>query len=158
MMHYGHANALRQAKEMGAYLVVGVHSDAEILRNKGPPVSTDAERVVAVAACKWVDEVVFDAPYTTQLAVMDQYGCDVCVHGDDVSVTAEGRDTYEHVKRAGRFIECKRTPTISTTELVGRMLLMTKTHHEPALISDEPSTLSSVQDRRVHSFSSVLYS
>lgn len=38
MMHYGHANALRQAKEMGDILVVGVHSDVEIEKNKGPTV------------------------------------------------------------------------------------------------------------------------
>jgi glycerol-3-phosphate cytidylyltransferase-like family protein len=34
---------------------------------------------------------------------MDQYGCDFCVHGDDLSTTADGRDTYEEVKKAGRF-------------------------------------------------------
>jgi len=27
MMHFGHANSLRQAKLMGDYLVVGVHTD-----------------------------------------------------------------------------------------------------------------------------------
>ncbi len=27
MMHFGHANSLRQAKAMGDYLVVGVHTD-----------------------------------------------------------------------------------------------------------------------------------
>jgi ethanolamine-phosphate cytidylyltransferase len=132
MMHYGHANALRQAKAMGDYLVVGVHSDAEITKNKGIPVATEEERYVAVAACKWVDEVVRDAPYTTDLAIMDKYDCDICVHGDDITTTADGRDSYQAVKDAGRFVECKRTPSVSTTELVGRMLLMTKTHHEHA--------------------------
>ncbi len=57
MMHYGHANALRQvmfqidlanywkqAKQLGDYLVVGVHSDAEIIKNKGPPVMNEEER------------------------------------------------------------------------------------------------------------------
>jgi ethanolamine-phosphate cytidylyltransferase len=43
-MHYGHANALRQAKEMGDYLVVGVHSDNEISKNKGPTVLNNEER------------------------------------------------------------------------------------------------------------------
>jgi ethanolamine-phosphate cytidylyltransferase len=39
-------------------LVVGVHSDAEILKNKGPTVMNEEERYEAVRACKWVDEVV----------------------------------------------------------------------------------------------------
>jgi bifunctional ADP-heptose synthase (sugar kinase/adenylyltransferase) len=32
MMHFGHANSLRQAKLMGDYLVVGVHTDGTWLR------------------------------------------------------------------------------------------------------------------------------
>lgn len=135
LMHYGHANALRQAKEMGDYLVVGVHSDAEITKHKGPPVTLQDERYVSVAACKWVDEVVPNAPYITDLRLMDKYGCDFCVHGDDLVMAADGSDTYAQVKKAGRFKECKRTPSVSTTELVGRMLLMTKCHHEMGDIS-----------------------
>lgn len=123
-MHYGHANALRQAKAFGDYLVVGVHSDEEITKHKGPPVTTEEERRILVESCKWVDQVVMGAPYVTDLAVMDEYGCQICVHGDDITVTADGHDSYEAVKTAGRFVECKRTPSISTTELVGRMLLM----------------------------------
>ncbi|KAI9333306.1 hypothetical protein BDR26DRAFT_868537 [Obelidium mucronatum] len=128
LMHFGHANALRQAKEMGGYLVVGVHSDAEILKNKGPTVMKEEERYAAVAACKWVDEVVPDAPYLTSLEWMDRYNCDVCVHGDDITTMADGSDCYQAVKDAGRYWECKRTQGVSTTELVGRMLLNTNEH------------------------------
>lgn len=73
MMHFGHANALRQAKSLGDYLVgsfisfflfiklrrkvVGLCSDEEIIRHKGPPVMNEKERYAAVASVKWVDEV-----------------------------------------------------------------------------------------------------
>lgn len=98
MVHFGHANALRQAKEMGDVLVVGVHSDEEIRKNKGPPVFTEQERYRMVNAIKWVDEVVENAPYTTQLETLDEHNCDFCVHGDDITLTAEGKDTYQLVR------------------------------------------------------------
>ncbi|XP_055954859.1 ethanolamine-phosphate cytidylyltransferase isoform X2 [Patella vulgata] len=130
MVHFGHANALRQGKEMGDYLAVGVHSDSEISKHKGPPVYNEQERYKMVRAIKWVDEVIEDAPYVTTLETMDQYDIDFCVHGDDITTTAEGQDTYHLVKTANRYKECKRTQGVSTTDLVGRMLLVTKTHHQ----------------------------
>ncbi|KAJ8616901.1 hypothetical protein MRB53_013087 [Persea americana] len=63
LMHYGHANALRQAKALGDELVVGVVSDEEIIANKGPPVLSMEERLVLVSGLKWVDEVIANAPY-----------------------------------------------------------------------------------------------
>ena len=35
MVHFGHANQLRQAKSFGNYLMVGVHTDEEIAKHKG---------------------------------------------------------------------------------------------------------------------------
>jgi len=128
LMHFGHANALRQARALGDYLVVGVHSDKEIELHKGPPVMTEEERYKTLAACKWVDEVVQNAPYVTELAVMDKHTCQYCVHGDDIVVDASGHDTYGEVKKANRFKTVPRTSGVSTTDIVGRMLLMTKEH------------------------------
>lgn len=130
MVHFGHANALRQAKQMGDVLVVGVHSDADISVHKGPPVFTEQERYKMVKAIKWADEVVEAAPYVTMVETLDTYDCQFCVHGDDITTTADGVDSYHLVKTAGRYRECMRTPGISTTDLVGRMLLLTKSHHE----------------------------
>uniref|UniRef100_A0A672NXQ0 ethanolamine-phosphate cytidylyltransferase n=1 Tax=Sinocyclocheilus grahami TaxID=75366 RepID=A0A672NXQ0_SINGR len=129
MVHYGHSNQLRQAKAMGDYLVVGVHTDEEIAKHKGPPVFTQAERYKMIRATKWVDEIVEGAPYVTTLETLDKYNCDFCMHGDDITLTVDGKDTYDEVKRMGRYRECKRTQGVSTTDLVGRMLLLTKSHH-----------------------------
>lgn len=57
MVHFGHANQLRQAKRMGDRLIVGVHTDAEIAEHKGPPVFNQQERYKMIKAIKWVDEV-----------------------------------------------------------------------------------------------------
>lgn len=150
MMHFGHANALRQAKAMGDYLVVGVHSDAEILQHKGPTVMKEEERYAAVAACKWVDKVVTNAPYFTTVEILDRYNCDFCVHGDDITTLADGTDCYQAVKEAGRYKECKRTQGVSTTELVGRMLLMTKEHHKR---SGKSSSISHFKTEELDTFS-----
>lgn len=55
------------------------------------------------------------------------------VHGDDITSDSNGEDCYRFVKAAGRFLVVKRTPGISTTDLVGRMLLCTKTHFVKSL-------------------------
>ena len=101
MVHYGHANQLRQAKLMGDVLVVGIHADEEITKHKGPPVFTEHERVTLVKGIRWVDEVVPGAPYTTSVATLDKYNIDFCVHGNDITLTADGQDTYAEVKGAG---------------------------------------------------------
>ncbi|KAK4528575.1 hypothetical protein GAYE_SCF61G6520 [Galdieria yellowstonensis] len=133
MMHFGHANALRQAKALGDYLVVGLCSDEEIIRHKGPPVMNEKERYAAVASVKWVDEVIFGVPYEVTAEFLDrlirEYHIDYIVHGDDACYSANGQDAYYAVKKAGRFKTIKRTEGVSSTDLVGRMLLCTRDHH-----------------------------
>ncbi|KAH8158160.1 hypothetical protein CIB48_g10093 [Xylaria polymorpha] len=126
--HHGHAGAMLQARQLGSELYVGVHSDEDILKNKGPTVMDLDERLAAVDACRWVTKSVPDAPYVTELPFIGQHHCRYVVHGDDITSDSNGEDCYRFVKQAGRFKVVKRTPSISTTDLVGRMLLCTKTH------------------------------
>ncbi|CAN6672957.1 ethanolamine-phosphate cytidylyltransferase [Trichomonascus vanleenenianus] len=130
--HHGHAGALLQARQLGNELFVGIHTDEDILVNKGPVVMKLEERVMAVDACKWSTQSVPGAPYVTDPKVMDQYGCKYVVHGDDITTDADGNDCYQIVKDMGRFVVVKRTPNISTTDLVGRMLDPTSRGHHLA--------------------------
>lgn len=131
--HHGHAGAMMQARQLGRELYVGVHSDEEILANKGPVVMQLEERMTAVEGCKWATKAIADAPYVTDPKVMDQYDCKYVVHGDDITTDADGNDCYQVVKDMGKFVVVKRTPNILTTDLVGRMLLKTKSHHIPKI-------------------------
>ncbi|CAN4118040.1 unnamed protein product [Withania somnifera] len=127
MMHYGHCNALRQARALGDQLVVGVVSDAEIIANKGPPVTPLHERMIMVGAVKWVDEVISDAPYAITEDFMrklfDEYKIDYIIHGDDPCLLPDGTDAYALAKKVGRYKQIKRTEGVSSTDIVGRMLL-----------------------------------
>ncbi|KAL0914884.1 hypothetical protein M5K25_015271 [Dendrobium thyrsiflorum] len=127
MMHYGHCNALRQARALGDELVVGVVSDEEITENKGPPVTPINERLIMVGAIKWVDEVIPDAPYAINEEFMyklfNEYNIDYIIHGDDPCLLPDGTDAYALAKKAGRYKQIKRTEGVSSTDIVGRMLL-----------------------------------
>lgn len=126
LMHYGHANALRQAKALGDELVVGVVSDEEIIANKGPPVLSMEERLVLVSGLKWVDEVIPKAPYeiTEQFMsrLFNEHKIDYIIHGDDPCLLPDGTDAYALAKKAGRYKQIKRTEGVSSTDIVGRIL------------------------------------
>ncbi|KAJ1478798.1 hypothetical protein T484DRAFT_1960345, partial [Baffinella frigidus] len=133
--HFGHYNAFRQARALGDVLIVGLNSDAEVARHKGtPPLMTDEERFQMVSACKWVDTVVRDVPYVLdqkylEEVVFGKYEVDLVVHGDDPCLDVDGNDVYATSKAVGKYREIKRTEGVSTTDLVGRMLTMTRDHH-----------------------------
>ena len=126
LAHFGHANALRQAKACGDELVVGLVPDAEILRCKGPPVLTEAERRAVVESFRWVDEMLFDVPYDINETFMNElytkHRIDYIVHGDDPCTLPDGTDAYDAPKKAGKFKMIKRTEGVSTTDIVNRML------------------------------------
>lgn len=133
LMHFGHMNAFRLAKSLGTYLIVGVNSDESVRRCKGTvPILNDKERQTCVAACRFVDEIVPASPYVMSEAYIDEltdkYGIDYFVHGDDPCIV-DGKDVYEAVKKAGRFRSIPRTEGVSTTDILGRTLLLSKDHH-----------------------------
>lgn len=123
-----------QSRRFGSELLVGLHNDEDIAKNKGPTVMNLAERVAAVNACRFSTMCVPHAPYVTSIPWISHYGCQYVTHGDDITSDASGEDCYRFVKRAGRMKIVPRTPGISTTDLVSRMLNITKDHFIDSLL------------------------
>jgi len=123
-----------QSRRFGRELLVGLHNDEDIKANKGPTVMNLAERVAAVNACRFSTLCVPHAPYVTSLPWISHYGCKYVTHGDDITSDASGQDCYRFVKKANRMKIVPRTPGISTTDLVGRMLGCTKDHFIDSLV------------------------
>ena len=108
-------------------LIVGLVSDEEILRCKGPPVLPEQERVKCVRAVKWVDDIIANVPYELTKEFVEElfsekYGIDCIVHGDDPCYLPDGTDAYAIPKALGKYREIKRTEGVSTTDLVARLL------------------------------------
>ncbi|MFC1659917.1 adenylyltransferase/cytidyltransferase family protein [Gemmatimonadota bacterium] len=120
LFHYGHVNFLRQAKGHGDYLLVGVHSDETVMSYKSRPILTVEERVASVEGCRYVDEVVADAPLTIDRAWIEQHKIDLVLHGDDFSSEME-EFCYRIPMEMGIFRTVAYTPGISTTEIIARI-------------------------------------
>jgi choline-phosphate cytidylyltransferase len=124
MFHYGHAKSLKQAREVvpNAFLVVGVASDEDTWKIKGPTVMTEKERAESVRHCKYVDEVIENSPWVLTPEFVEKHKIDIVVHGEDLSVDENGNDVYAWLKEAGKFRTIKRTDGISTSDLINRIL------------------------------------
>jgi len=129
IIHSGHFNAIRQSKKLGDILVVGVNADDEVIKVKGPLIMDQKERVALIQACKWVDEVIESTPYSPTVEFLDKHNIDFCAHGDDMPLGVDGESCYGKIDKAGRLKVFKRTEGISTTEIIGRLLMVSKEYY-----------------------------
>jgi len=124
LFHFGHAQVFQQCKQShpSVWLMVGVNTDADTHRLKGPTVMTYEERVTSVGHCKWVDELVTDAPWVITKEFIEEHRIDFVAHDGEPYVSDGVSDIYDIPKRMGKFWSTQRTPLISTTVLIDRIL------------------------------------
>ena len=121
LFHYGHVELLRQARALGDYLLVGIHSDELVLAHKRKTILTMEERVACVAGCRYVDEVLPNAPWVTDLGWIEKYNIDLVVHGSDYS-QEDLKKTHAVAIEMGILRTVDYTPRISTTEIIRRIM------------------------------------
>lgn len=90
LLHIGHLNVLRAARERCDYLIVGVATDESLIAMKGrPPVIPFEERIDLVANLRIVDEAVPDHAQDKRVAYRQQ-PFDVLFKGSDWQGTVKG--------------------------------------------------------------------
>jgi cytidyltransferase-like protein len=120
LFHMGHVALLRAARELGDYVVVGVISDELAASYKRRPIMTMPERIAVIEACRYVDEVIPDAPLVVTSDFLRTHGIDLVAHGDDISDEVV-QEVYGGPHREGKVRLLRYTEGISTTELIGRI-------------------------------------
>ncbi len=119
LFHYGHMNFLKKARERGDYLLVGIHADEVVMTYKRRPILSMDERVESVAACRYVDEVIPNAPLTMDREWIQTHNIDLVLHGDDFSKELEEL-CYETPMELGIYRTVQYTAGISTTDIIAR--------------------------------------
>merc|ERR1712142_74138 len=127
LFHQGHARQLLQAKTIfpksEVYLLVGCCNDELTHSHKGKTVMNGAERYEALRHCRYVDEVVVDAPWTLDMEFLEKHKIDFVAHDEaPYTLGSTAEDVYAFVKERGMFMPTQRTEGVSTSDIVARIV------------------------------------
>ena len=112
LLHQGHINLLRRAKELGDYLIVGVTNDSfDRDRGKLNVRNNVLERVEAVRATGYADKIIIEDYIGQKIDDIQRYDVDIFAIGSDW----EGK--FDYLKEYCQVVYLPRTEGISSTML-----------------------------------------
>ena len=112
LLHQGHINLLRRAKELGDYLIVGVTNDSfDRDRGKLNVRNNVLERVEAVKATGFADKIIIEDYVGQKIDDIQKYDVDIFAIGSDW----EGK--FDYLNEFCKVVYLPRTQGISSTML-----------------------------------------
>ncbi|MDT3959103.1 glycerol-3-phosphate cytidylyltransferase [Staphylococcus kloosii] len=111
LLHYGHIELLRRAREMGDYLIVALSSDEfNRIKNKKSYYNFE-QRKAMLEAIRYVDLVIAEEGWGQKEKDVERFEVDTFVMGHDW----EGE--FDFLKDKCEVVYLKRTEGISTTQI-----------------------------------------
>ena len=107
----GHIQHLKESKEMGDYLIVGLSTDEfNAIKHKSSYLSFE-ERKIVLSSIKYVDEVIPEKDWNQKESDIKKYNIDILTMGSDW----QGDDRFEKLKKFFEVRYTKRPFTWSST-------------------------------------------
>lgn len=111
LLHYGHINLLKRAKELGDYLIVGISTN-EFNKIKGKKCYFSyEERKKLVESIRYIDLVIPEHNWEQKINDIKEFKVDTFVIGDD------WKGKFDYLKKYCEVVYLPRTPEISTTKI-----------------------------------------
>lgn len=111
LLHWGHINILKRAKELGDHLTVALSSDEfNAIKNKQAYHTYDNRKMI-LEAIRYVDEVIPENDWDQKIRDVVDHNIDIFVMGDDW----EGK--FDFLKDYCEVVYLPRTVGISTTKI-----------------------------------------
>ena len=112
LLHYGHINLLRRAKQQGDYLIVALSTDEFNWNEKKKKCYfTYAQRKKLLEAIRYVDLVIPEESWEQKISDVKEFRIDTFVMGDD------WKGKFDFLKEFCDVVYLPRTPEISTTQI-----------------------------------------
>lgn len=112
LLHYGHINLLKRAKDLGDYLIVALSTDEFNLQKDKISYFDYQQRKILLESIRYVDLVIPEISWEQKREDVKKYYADIFVIGDDW----EGK--FDFLKDEGvEVVYLPRTKEISTTQI-----------------------------------------
>lgn len=121
LLHYGHINLLRRAKEYGDYLIVALSTDEFNWNEKQKKCYFSYEkRKQLLEAIRYVDLVIPENGWEQKVSDIEEYHVDTFVMGDDWL----GKFDFVSEKTDAKVVYLTRTPEVSSTQIKEDLKMM----------------------------------
>lgn len=113
LLHYGHINLLRRARELGDCLIVAVSTDEFNLNQKSKVCYfTYEQRKMMVESIRYVDQVIPETCWEQKRTDVHEHDIDIFVIGDD------WKGKFDFLKDEGvEVVYLSRTPEVSSSQI-----------------------------------------
>lgn len=111
LLHWGHINLVKRARELGGHLTVGLSSDAFNERKHKTAFYSYKQRKFILESIRYVDSVISEDSWDQKIRDIKEHKIDIFVMGDDW----EGE--FDFLEKYCEVIYLPRTKNISTTKV-----------------------------------------